>query len=497
MRERERKLALPGRFLMPELRLDGAAVEVVSLPSQDLRATYYDTADLRLARHDVTLRMRTGEAGIPPWTLKLPAEESRAGELNRDELQFDGPPRDPPAGAKSLVTAYARSEPLAAVATLRTRRHRWSVRRDDRDVALIFDDEVSVLEGRRVVSRFRELEVEAIDEQAPLEELAAQLRAAGAIDAEPVPKVVRALGSRATAAPDGVGPLTPTTMADAVAVAIADGLRRITAADPLARLGAEEGVHQLRVGFRRLRSDLRTLDAVVQDSWASRLIPRIRRLGGVVGEVRDLDVLARGLRRDGITAEGAVGSLLRDLDERREAALARLRTVLDEPAYAALLDELVAAIEQPPTTRGGTATIERRLPGMVLGSWRRLERRAEPLTPDAPDVAFHDARVAAKRVRYGAELAARLLPGDGGRGAAQLAEQLGTAQEQLGTIQDAAVARAALEAWLGTHDVGAEAAFEAGRAAERIAGRATEARAAFVDHWRSLRRKRLRQWATS
>ena len=77
--EREIKLALPGRFTMPALALDGDALEVAAMPDQQLRATYYDTADLRMARNGVTLRYRTGEAETPRWTLKLPDWNPRLG----------------------------------------------------------------------------------------------------------------------------------------------------------------------------------------------------------------------------------------------------------------------------------------------------------------------------------------------------------------------------------------------------------------------------------
>ena len=86
------------------------------------------------------------------------------------------------------------------------------------EIAELANDEVSVVEGRRIVSRFRELELEAIEDDAPLEYLAEQLRVAGATDAEPIPKVVRALGSRATATPDIAPVVLPSepTIADAL-----------------------------------------------------------------------------------------------------------------------------------------------------------------------------------------------------------------------------------------------------------------------------------------
>src|SRR5213079_3391342 len=110
MIERELKLSVPPRFHPPDLNgvLDGVAA--VALEPLTLRATYYDTRDLRLIRWGCTLRYRSSEG----WTLKLP---SRSGSelLARPELRFDGSPRQPPAPALELVRAYTRTEPLEVV----------------------------------------------------------------------------------------------------------------------------------------------------------------------------------------------------------------------------------------------------------------------------------------------------------------------------------------------------------------------------------------------
>ncbi|MGH8576212.1 MAG: hypothetical protein ACREXX_12475 [Gammaproteobacteria bacterium] len=78
----------------------------------------------------------------------------------------------------------------------------------ERPLALVTDDEVSVMDGRRVASRFRELEVE-LDPSAPsevAEDILARLRDAGAGPVANVPKIVRALGARAEEPPDVVVP---------------------------------------------------------------------------------------------------------------------------------------------------------------------------------------------------------------------------------------------------------------------------------------------------
>src|SRR6185503_10129086 len=160
MLEQEVKLSVEGSFApnFPPGRSEVAGVE--ELPALDLRATYYDTPDLRLAREGVTLRCRSGEGEGAQWTVKLPAGNGIAE--GRDEIDFDGAARQVPKGALELVRALVRLETLLPVARLRTRRRRWLLRGAGGDeLAELVDDRVSVLERGRVVERFREIEIES------------------------------------------------------------------------------------------------------------------------------------------------------------------------------------------------------------------------------------------------------------------------------------------------------------------------------------------------
>lgn len=498
MRERELKLALPGRFAVPELSLDGTSMEQQALPDLTLRATYYDTSDLRLARHGVSLRFRTGEAGGSTWTVKLPSGAATDGStLERNEVHFAGPAKEPPAEARSLVTAHARTEPLVAVATLRTRRRRIHLVADGEAVAEVAIDEVSVVEGRRVVSRFRELEVEDLRGDLPLDALADQLREAGATGAEPISKVVRALGSRATAPPD-VRPIpldAEATLGDAVRAAIADAMLRLLRNDPLARLGEAEGVHQVRVAFRRLRSDLRTLGDAIDPAWRARIEPRLRDTGAALAAARDLDVLIEHLREDASGARSTLAPLFTALARRRDTARGEVARALDAPEYPELLEELVAALETPPLGPASGEPASTALPELAIRALRRLDRRALDLDRRSPDDAYHRARIATKRARYATELASRTLAGKRAAGAERLARRLSELQDVLGEMQDAAVAEATIRDTLTIRTRGVQYAFEAGRLVERQRARAGAARASFLESWPDLRRSRWRSWA--
>ena len=114
--EVERKFdADPG---MPLPDLSGAAGAVSEAVETQLDATYFDTADLQLARQHITLRRRTGgdDAG---WHLKLPAGRDQRTELR---LPLGGQTRIVPLALASEVSSITGDRPLVPVAILHTAR---------------------------------------------------------------------------------------------------------------------------------------------------------------------------------------------------------------------------------------------------------------------------------------------------------------------------------------------------------------------------------------
>ncbi|MGH3648693.1 MAG: inorganic triphosphatase, partial [Micromonosporaceae bacterium] len=272
MREEERKYEVGPLFALPEL--SGAAPEggrITEQPPLTLRATYYDTDDLRLARGGASLRHRSGESG-PPWTVKLPS-----GEANiRQEIAVPGSADRIPRELVSLVTAYTRGAPLASISTLQTIRHRYLVT-DAAGTALaeLVDDTVTVLDGETVRSRFRELEVERrAGPRSVLDRVEQVLLAAGAVRPTAfTPKIVRALGPRASEPPELPPPQplgTAPTAADVLVEALRTETGRLLAHDPAVRLAPDDpdGLEQLRTACRRLRTDLRGFAPLFQEPAA-------------------------------------------------------------------------------------------------------------------------------------------------------------------------------------------------------------------------------------
>src|SRR5207247_2039150 len=239
------------------------------------------------------LRLRHGEG----WTLKLPTSgDGRV--LARRELDVSADASLPPDAAVALVIGYTRRSALVPVATLSTLRRRVQLKnRDGAVLAEVADDDVSVIQGLRVQSRFREVEVELREPSADrlLEPILARLRGAGATDEDQSSKLIRALGPRTTAAPE-VDPILLTSSATAgdllqhvIALSVASLMRH----DPGVRLGDDpEDVHRARVATRRLRSQLRTFRRMLDPAWGNSLREDLRWLGTGVGSVRDTHVVS-------------------------------------------------------------------------------------------------------------------------------------------------------------------------------------------------------------
>ena len=257
-----------------------------------------------------------------------------------------------------MVRAQARTAPLGQVARLLTQRRRVELRDETgRKLAELDDDVVSVMDGRRLAARFRqvEFEVDAAASEVLIVEVLNRLTLAGAVAGDDRPKVVRALGPRASLGPDVVVPeLGPkATVSAVVSAAIATGLTRIVRHDPGVRLGDDpEHVHQARVGTRRLRSDLRTFRQLLDPDWAGPIRDELGWLGAALGEVRDADVLTGRLRSQlralpDVDARPSA-ALLRRLAIQRDAARGRMLEALNSQRYVTLLEGLARAAADPP-----------------------------------------------------------------------------------------------------------------------------------------------------
>ena len=200
--EREVKLQVGKDFELPDL--DGVAeLHAADRGVRVLEATYWDTDALDLFRLGYGMRYRITDGAAGTWTVKGNTTNDGPA-LVREETDINGEPDHPPDAAVRLISGGVDASRLQPVASLRTERHivdlldaggpRW---------AEVADDRVDVLDGTRVVTTFREVEVElkGSSDEKRLSTVIERLREAGAEQLAATSKYMRALRALGRALP--------------------------------------------------------------------------------------------------------------------------------------------------------------------------------------------------------------------------------------------------------------------------------------------------------
>lgn len=493
-RKRPTRLAVPPEFRVPPLTDTGGDVFEGPASATRTLTTYWDTEDLRLLRAGASLHHT--DSG---WRLVLPAVGKRADDTPAAQRP-EGGPDSPPAEAIELVTALTRGADLVAIATLRTTQRRVPISAaDGTTVASVVDEEVEVVEGESATTRARELAIEwnAAAARQQRTALVARLRSAGAEPVDPVPVIVRVLGERASAPADCTPLKTDRarSVTEVLSAAIGEATQALIANDSGARLGDDpEAVHQMRVATRKVRSHLRTFRKLVDEPWSTGLREELQWLGGLLGEVRDPDVLLARLERNVAEIPAAdrdyADQLLAELRAHHADARDALMEGLRSARYTTLLDQLVAATQRPRVLlRVDDRDDAEVLRGLVRNPVRSLNDSVAALPDEPPDEMLHDVRIHVKRARYATEAVERAF----GKPARVYARALVDVQDVLGEHQDAVIAAEWLrDAAVKTDDE--RVGFAAGQLAAIEHTAALAARKRWSAAWASANKKKLRAW---
>ena len=206
-----------------------------------------------------------------------------------------------------------------------------------------------------------------------------------------------------------------------------------------------EGVHDMRVASRRLRSALRDFAPYLRKRQMKASLEEIKRIADALGEVRDEDVAILALEkvmqrapaqfRDGI--EELVQLRRIKLDQSRKALVQLLRhraiAKMQTDFSAALSEALKPSRRTRPNAGLANSVSYRQIArGTILNRLNEAERLSNSLYRPLKATPLHKMRIAAKQLRYALELfdecwAPRLKP---------FAKKVATLQTALGELHD-------------------------------------------------------------
>lgn len=533
--EIERKFDVEETFALPDLAGVPGVASVGDPVVHDLAATYYDTADLRLARARITLRRRTGGPD-DGWHLKLPAAAGARRELHSP---LGRAVKAPPRAVLLPVLGVVRRAPAGQVATLHTRRTVVTLLAEDgRVLAEVADDRVTgtalpaTAGEATVVTTWREVEVELVDgDEELLGAVGAELVVSGARPSASAAKLTRVLADRLAGPPpspvadeaddeaddaddDAAG--TPPVLeeplpsgkkarakelarreaaakkaakqakkatkaaakeaaeaarlaavpkaGEVVVAALAGQLEALQSADLMVRTDVPDGVHQVRVAARRIRSILAAYRPVLDRTSTDAVRDELQWLGRELSGTRDAEVSLEHLR-ELVAAQppefvlGPVAARLQQAEIQGETGgTAHAVATLSLSRYLNLLETLHALVATPPLAERAPEPAADVLAAVLRTTVKRLQKLVDTAedaefaqAPDTPhgavespyELALHEVRKAGKRVRYTAEVAAPVLDAGGKKNGAVMGvvDAMKQLQDVLGDRQDTVVTR--------------------------------------------------------
>jgi triphosphatase len=199
-------------------------------------------------------------------------------------------------------------------------------------------------------------------------------------------------------------------------------LRQIIDNEPALIKGDSEGVHQMRVGLRRLRVAMSLFSALLQDSQTPTIKDELKWLTGELTPAREVEVLmkrvVKPLKKKGAARRNGVPALLQELTAKRKAALERAHNAITTARFRSLTLEVAAWLETGNWTKPeddlvrsrGDLPIGRFAAEQLARRWRKVRKKGKALARlDARD--RHKLRIQVKKLRYAAEFFGELFRG--------------------------------------------------------------------------------------
>jgi triphosphatase len=426
-RETEIKLELPPaavdrlkRHLRRHAKLKEPAQE------NDLTSIYFDTKRQRLRRAGFSLRVRD-IGGQHVQTVKYSGNGS-AGLFDRGEWEqtIEGQSPDWKAVKKTPLAPLMKKKLRAktkSVFTTRIRRTSYRLRNRGGDLNLVLDHGSIDAGSRSAPVAELELEVEngrAAAAFAFVQRLRRVAPLLPAVKSKAEHGYELLAAESAHAVKSAPVPLSADMNVEQAFRAIGrECLRHVIANRAALCRGDPEGVHQMRVGLRRLRAAMSLFSEVASDSRLPRIKAELKWLTQALAPARDLDVFLAEMpqmpRR--LATSGGVG--FRDeLAGRQARAHDRAEQAVRSDRFAALLLDVAQWLEAGPWISAGAKSARRRREQSVEDfAIDELSRRRKKIRKRARKIKTldprdrHKLRIASKKLRYGVEFFAGLFDG--------------------------------------------------------------------------------------
>jgi triphosphatase len=469
--EVELKLAAEAADLAELKRALAAMAPGLVTVRRSLSTTYYDTPDLALKRAGATLRVRDDESRF--------VQTVKTTELAGTNLLARGEWED--TVAENRPDPQARHSGPRLPAGVAEHLHPLFITEVTRETI-----EIEPVSGTRIEAAIDTGEIRAIDSgrTEPISEIELELEggdpaalydlALRLLDTAPLRIDTRSKSERGHRLVEGVGAAPPAIHAEPLALdpgmAVKEAVQSIGRAclahllrnEPAALAGRAEGIHQMRVAVRRLRSLLSAGKKLLPKDARRAIADELAGLAAPLGPARNLDVFASellGPLRATLADEPGRAELAASGERARRAAYDRVREEIMSPRHTRAVLNLLRwfegrrwdasqALEIPaskiPASKipaseipaGLTFPIRAIAPGILERRRREVRKRSGRFAQLSPRER-HRLRIAVKKLRYTVELLGSLYDP---RDLRRYVGRLKRVQEGLGYANDVRVA---------------------------------------------------------
>jgi triphosphatase len=395
--------------------------------SKTLLSVYFDTAKQKLRRNGLLLRVQRVD-GHYVQTIKKRGGRS-VGLFERNEWEcdlVDGRPDLDAAQATPLASLLNKKlrRNLKPIFETRVRRRSYPLRRHGSEIEFTVDKGKVVTEGRS--SPISEIELELRKgNPADLFELA---RALGKlIPVAPASKSKAGRGYDLTAKDDPgpvkgepIGLTQDATWATAFRIIARACLFQIAANEHSVRRRDAEGIHQMRIGVRRLRTAISLFKNMLADAQTKAMKVELKWLTGELGPARELDVFIKRVVervKGGNTHGPKLDAVAEDFRKRREQALDRAAEAVASPRFRRLILDAAAWIAIGEWTQNNSELMrclhERPVANAAAEELSRRQKKIRKQGSDFGELdpqRLHKLRIRGKKLRYAAEFFAGVFP---------------------------------------------------------------------------------------